>query len=100
MNAISNNALNFANSLTIDAKDIVQVQPATHIDPFSNDNQGTLSLRQSSTKYVKRTTFSVIVPSRRGKLIQDYSSIDLTEKWYVLSNSFVPDTIAVISLHI
>ncbi|KAL7532498.1 hypothetical protein ACHAXR_004666, partial [Thalassiosira sp. AJA248-18] len=71
--------------------DIVQVQPATHIDPFTKegDKFGTSRLRQSNTKYVKRNTFSVILPSIQGKLVQQAnSSIDLTEKWYVLCSLF------------
>ena len=85
-NVISHNAQNWQNALTIESKGIVQVQPATHIDPFTREGEklGTASLRQSNTKYVKRNTFSVIVPSMQGKLLQEYSSIDLTEKWYVL----------------
>ena len=85
LNAVSNKTLNWQNALTIEAKDIVQIQPASHIDPFSKegDQLGTSSLRQSSTKFVKRTTFSVIVPSMQGKLVQNYSKVDLTEKWYV-----------------
>lgn len=96
MNIISHNALNWQNTRTIDSKNIVQVHPAVHIDPFSkeDDKLGTSSLRQSGTKYVERNTFSVIVPSIPGKAIQDYSSMvgkvfpdytskDLTEKWYV-----------------
>ena len=82
--AISNRSLNWWNSLTIEAKDIVQVQPATHIDPFSKVGElGTSSLRQSNTEYVKHNTLSVITPSIQGKLIRDYSRIDLTKKWYV-----------------
>lgn len=83
LNTISHNALAWQNTFAVESKLIVQVQPATHIDPFSKEGEklGTSSLRQSSTKYVKRNTFSVIVPSMQGKLIQDHSSIDLTEKW-------------------
>jgi len=94
MNTISHNALGWQNTRTIDSKDIVQVQPAVHIDPFSKegDKLGTSSLRQSGTKYVERNTFSVIIPSMPGKATQDYSSMvgkvfpdytskDLTEKW-------------------
>ena len=86
--AIANRSLNWRNSLMIEAKDIVQVQPATHIDPFSKEGEklGTLSLRQSNTEYVKHTTLSVIIPSIYGQFIRDYSRIDLTQKWYV----FVP----------
>ena len=95
-NAIANNHLYWQNTFTIEAQDIVQIQPATHIDPFSKDDEklGTSTLRQSSTKYVKNSTFPVIVPSWQGKLVQEYSSklcntsIDLTENWYVLSSVF------------
>jgi len=83
LNAISNKSLNWQNTMAVETKDIVQIQPASHIDPFSKegDKLGTSSLRQSNTKYVKRTTLSVIVPSIRGKIVQDYSKVDLTEKW-------------------
>lgn len=86
LNAVSHNALDWRNSLTVATGDIVQVQPATHVDPFSREGEklGTAGLRQSRTKYVKRNAFSVIVPSLHGKMVRDYSSIDLTEKWYVL----------------
>ena len=86
LNAISNKSLNWQNTMAVETKEIVQIQPASHIDPFSKegDKLGTSSLRQSNTKYVKRTTLSVIVPSIRGKIVQDYSKVDLTEKWYVL----------------
>lgn len=85
LNAISNNVLYRKNELSIEAKDIVQVQPATHIDPFSKEDEelGTSSLRQSSTAYENRKTFSVIVPSLQGRLVRDYSDIDLSEKWCV-----------------
>ena len=76
-------ALAWKNTFVIEGKDVVQVQPGSHIDPFSKegDKLGTLSLRQSNTKYVKRNTFSVIMPTVRGKIVQNYSSVDLTEKW-------------------
>ena len=85
LNAISNKALYQKNDLTIGAKDIVQVQPATHVDPFSKESEelGTSSLRQSSTEYESRTTFSIILPSLQGTLLRDYSDIDLSEKWCV-----------------
>lgn len=88
-NAISKNHLTWQNTFTIEANDIVEIQPASKIDPFSKegDKLGTSTLRQSSTKYVKNTTFSVIVPSWQGKFVQDCarklgsSSVDLTENW-------------------
>lgn len=85
LNAISNKALYQKNDLTIGSKDIVQVQPATHVDPFSKEGGelGTSSLRQSSTEYDNRTTFSIILPSLQGTLLRDYSDIDLSEKWCV-----------------
>jgi hypothetical protein len=85
LNAISNKALYQKNDLTIGSKDIVQVQPATHIDPFSKEGGelGTSSLRQSNTEYDNRTTFSIILPSLQGTLLRDYSDIDLSEKWCV-----------------
>ncbi len=43
VNTISNNALKWQNTFTIDAKDIVQVQPATHIDPFSKEGEKLVS---------------------------------------------------------
>lgn len=81
--AIANETLKWQNSCTLEAKDIVQVQPATHLDPFSKEVEkfGTASLRLSNTEYVKHTTLSVIVPSIQGKLIRDYSRMDLTKKW-------------------
>lgn len=84
--AIANKSLNWRNSFTLEAKDIVQVQPATHIDPFSKEGEkfGTSSLRQSNTEYEKHTTLSVIIPSIQGHLIRDYSRMDLTQKWFVL----------------
>jgi hypothetical protein len=85
LNAISKKALYRKNESTIGAKDIVQVQPATHVDPFSKEGEelGTSSLRQSSTEYENRTTFSVILPSLHGQLLRDYSDIDLSEIWSV-----------------
>ena len=88
-NAIAKNHLTWQNTFTIEANDIVEIQPASKIDPFSKegDKLGTSTLRQSSTKYVKNTTFSVIVPSWQGKFVQDCarklgsSSVDLTENW-------------------
>ena len=94
LGAISNNSRYRRNNLTIEAKDIVQVQPANHIDPFSKEGEelGTLSLRQSSAEYVKSNTFSVIVPSLQGRLIRNYADTDLSEKWCVTkfqSGSFI-----------
>ena len=83
-NAITHNALNWMNAGTIEAKDIVQVQPATHVDPFARDGNklGTSSLRQSETQYVKRNAFSIILPSTRGAFVQKhFPSMDLGEKW-------------------
>jgi hypothetical protein len=85
--AISNKSLNWRNSFTIAARDIIKIHPATHIDPFSKvKKQGTASLRQSYTEYVKHATFSVIIPSIHGELFRNYSRINLTEKWYVLKS--------------
>lgn len=88
LNAISNNTLAWKNTLAIESKDIVQVQPASHIDPFSKqgDELGTASLRQSKTQYEKGTTLSIIIPSRiQGKFVQGHATlfgdIDLTDKW-------------------
>jgi hypothetical protein len=85
-NAVSHTALSWLNTGVLEAKDIVQVHPSTHIDPFSKEGTklGTSSLRQSETKYVKNNTFSVILPSVQGRFVQKhFASVDLTEKWYV-----------------
>ena len=83
LNAIAIDALKRKNDLSIEAQDLVQVQPATHIDPFSKEGNehGTSSLRQSDTVYDSNTTFSIIVPSLHGRFIRDYSEIDFSEKW-------------------
>jgi hypothetical protein len=83
LNAIAIDALKRKNDLSIEAQDLVQIQPATHIDPFSKegDEYGTSSLRQSDTVYDSNTTFSIIVPSLHGRFIRDYSEIDFSEKW-------------------
>ena len=83
---VSFSALNWLNTGVIQAQDIIQVHPATHLDPFSKEGNtlGTSSLRLSGTKYVKNNTFSVILPSMQGKLVQKhFPSVDLSEKWYV-----------------
>ena len=102
-NAIANKQLNYQNTLTVEAKNIVHVQPATHVDPFSKESEklGTSSLRQSSTKYIKNTTFSVIVPSWQGIFVQDCAnklgntSIDLTENWYVYILCQFPNDVSI-----
>lgn len=83
-NAMTYSALNWLNTGEIEAKDIVQVHPATHVDPFARDGNklGTSSLRQSETKYVKNNAFSIILPSTRGSFVQNhFPSMDLGEKW-------------------
>ena len=83
-NTITHNALTWLNTGVIEAKDIVQVHPATHVDPFAADGSklGTASLRQSETKYVKNNAFSIILPSARGAFVQKhFPSMDLNEKW-------------------
>jgi hypothetical protein len=83
-NAISHSNLTWQNAGKIEAQEIVQLHPATHIDPFSNDEEklGTSSLRRSGTPYVKANTFSIISPSLQGRFVQKrFSNVDLNKKW-------------------
>lgn len=84
-NAISHSTLTWQNAGKVEARDIVQLHPATHIDPFSKldeDKLGTASLRRSGTPYVKSNTFSIITPSIQGHFVQErFSSVDLNKKW-------------------
>eukprot|EP00804_Cyclotella_cryptica_P011221 CCRYP_007732-RA/>CCRYP_007732-RA protein AED:0.04 eAED:0.04 QI:151/1/1/1/1/1/8/72/1904 len=83
-NTITHSALRWLNTGMIAAADIVQVHPASHVDPYARDGNklGTQSLRQSETKYVKNNAFSVILPSVQGSFVQKhFPSIDLGEKW-------------------
>ena len=109
-NTVSRTVLSRQNALKFAAKDIVQVQvcqpsrlasllfsmdltlctsfhcmqPATHHDPFSKDREklGTATLRQSRTKYIKANSFSCIIPSIHGNIIQNHiTAVDLTDKW-------------------
>ena len=87
-NTITHSTLRWMNTGTIAAADIVQVHPATHVDPYARDGNklGTWSLRQSETKYVKNNAFSVILPSVQGSFVQKhFPSLDLGEKWWVAS---------------
>ena len=83
-NAIYYSALNWLNAGEIEAKNIVEVHPAIHEDPFDRTKLGTWSLRQSDTKYIKNNTFSIILPSKQGALFLKHFpniSVNLNEKW-------------------
>ena len=83
-NYVTISAHNWLNTGMIEAKDIVQVHPASHVDPYATDGNklGTWSLRQSQAQYVKNNSFSVILPSLQGTFVQKhFPSVDLGEKW-------------------
>ena len=84
-NAISNSSLAWYNTGKLDAREIVQLHPASSLDPVSlkkgEEKLGTYSLRRSKTPYVKANTFSIILPSVQGNFVQDRFSKDLNKIW-------------------